>query len=101
MRLSILALSGAAIVGLALIGGPDEARAAGSEDLRIKMVDECVFDLWKRPDQRGTAATRCKCAASSAVKKLSAAEIADEPFFGDGLTSTQSDALKASLQSCK
>ncbi|MCW2309178.1 hypothetical protein [Rhodobium gokarnense] len=101
MRLSLLALGGAAVVGLALIGAQDEARAAGREDLRVKMVDECVFDLWKRPDQRESAATRCKCAASSAVKTLSAADIADEPFFGDGLTSTQSDALKASLQSCK
>ncbi len=91
-----------AIVGLiASFVGAGGASAASTEELRIRMVDSCVYDEWKHPRRRDKAATRCKCAAKKAIKTLSKPEIADSPYFGDGLTSSQDSALGTAMKSCR
>lgn len=84
-----------------MIAGASQGLAASSDEVRVRMVDKCVYAEWKYPGRRDKAASRCKCAAKNAIKSLSKAELADSPYFGDGLTSTQSSALNAAMKSCK
>jgi len=101
MGMRVLSICGAAIVAAGVLAQPVAVAAKSREDLRVKMVDTCVFSEWKHADRRADAAKRCGCAANAAVKKLSDAEIADEPYFGDGLTSAQSRAVDDALDACK
>lgn len=100
MRLAAVWLSMAIAGMVAFYVFTGGAMAAGKDELRVKMVDSCVYDEWKHPRRRDKAATRCKCAAQKAIKTLSKDEIADTPYFGDGLTSSQESALDAAMKTC-
>jgi hypothetical protein len=77
LRFDLLLLQ-AALVGLAclvaLTAGA-QAQPLSSEEVRLRILDDCVYSEWRRPEGRDTAATRCRCAARRLVAGLTAEEV--------------------------
>ena len=62
--------------GVAALTIPSTAVAAESRDrVRLDLLDACVYDLWKKREEKDHVAHDCKCAAKAAAKKLSEAQV--------------------------
>ncbi len=63
-------------LGANLTAAPVFAQSLSKEQVRTRILDKCVYELWPKRAESGGVVDICSCAAKTLITEMSAEEIA-------------------------
>jgi len=80
---------------------PAQAEIISREQLRLRMLDVCVYQEYRRKNKPDSAVRRCQCASKKASKNVGDSDLNVSRWSSSrGITSGQKSALLAELRGC-
>ncbi len=77
-----------------------QAETLTREQVRLRLLDHCVYDQTRLRHDPDTLVKRCQCASKTASDRLQDGELVTPTWSDDRITDIQKSAMRTALRGC-